>query len=1021
MFKFYRSFLAAGIVTLGLAACGDDVTVQDPPTPPPPGVTSVTVAPASVTVTPGQSVVFAASVIADAGVSTAVTWTSSAPTIATVDATGKVTGVAAGTTTIIATSTADAGKKGVASVTVAGLPAGIVSFGVSPTIATIAPGQFIQASAQLVTAPGQTGTVTWASLNPTIATVNATTGQITGVASGTAVIRATATVGTSTATADIGVTVRPIVAATLSIQSITAGLLTLPVVLTNVAGQIEVNMNFNPGEQTVDSINVFVGNKRAAKASYITNPATGLISLSINTAEFTMPVASPTALVSYLNGPTAITAVVYPRGASSSATQATPIVLNNIDGWAGTITKPTVFANNAAGITYWGGPTANTSAQIWAVQYNGGRNGMETVTWTVGGCSTVTVGGVVGVQITTPLTRTFGYIANGAQSACTAYENLGGVRDNIVVTAAIDGVNNSFPLSPLIANTVVFGATPDSLRLDYKAPVVGTPSIVRTAPAVTGWVNAGFSFINFASTDLGVGLRATRDRAVTYSVVNCPAAGATNVAMPSGTGADIPECGILVNAIGGAVGLGGTAPFTVSGTESDRLNNGGTSAATATFGVDKTLPGFRWGTASLAPLLPAAVGADTVFRASKPVAGTDEFRVEYLDDRAGFYNAGAPLAGISAQRHSLTTAGHFNNAGLCITGTGSIGASFVTAPACTLVAIAAVGPLRLDGWQAGPSITVPANESYYGYTSNVTDAAGNTAASLFRKTLVNTRSPFATGLGLPATLTAANFGIQVTAADSAEVARISLQFEFPNMLSGGSTDSVRYSQTAVGTIFDDVITSPYAGSHSPTTGAPYTRRIEAVTAGVFPASNVGAAGTPVNVKPTSVVAWSFNFGGTLSGGPAPARSSFIAIPALNVTDGVDFATWNAANPTIALTHWRLISTVATTNQFGSTTPLRAQAVSPTGAPNPPFVRVDFYRRVTAAGVDHWSYLGSQTAPIASDQGTYRSWVWALPSTSFVTTWNGAAQTAVVAADQIIAVGVNSVGDAIATVNTTMVP
>lgn len=941
MSKFYRSVLAAGIVTLGLAACGDDVTVTDPPTPPPPGVTSVTVTPGTQTLAVGQNVIFVASVIADAGVSTAVTWTSSAPTIATVDATGKVTGVAAGSTTIIATSTADAGKKGVAVVTVAGSGSG---------------------------GPVQ-----------------------------------------------------------ISIQSITTGLLTLPVVLTNVAGQIEVNMNFNSNGAPVDSINVFIGNKRAAKAIYGSAPAAGLISQSINTADFTLPAASPTALVSYLNGQTSITAVAYPTGAATpTATQATPIVLNNIDGWAGKITKPATTANDVNGITFWGGPlaTALTSTQIWAVQYNAGRNGIEKVTWTVGGCSTFTAGGVVGVPIVGALTRTFGYTAapQSAQTACTAYENnAAGARDNLVITGALDGVDNGFPGSPLIANTVVFGSTPDSLRLDYKAPAVGTPSITRTAPAVTGWVNAGFNFINFASTDLGVGLRGTRDRAVTYSVVNCPAAGAQNVAMPSGTGADIPECGILVNAIGGAIGLGGTAPFTAAGTESDRLNNIGTSTPTATFGVDKTLPNIRWGTVSAAPLLPAAVGADTVFRASKPVAGTDEFRVEYLDDRAGFYNAGAPLAGISAQRQSLSAAGHVNNAGLCITGTGAIGASFVTAPACTLAAIASVGPLRLDGWQAGPSITVPAAEQYYGYTSNVTDAAGNTTASLFRKTLVNTRSPFATGLGLPATLTAANFGINVTAADSAEVARIALQFEFPNMISGGSTDSVRYGQTAVGTIFDNVITSPYSGSHSPTTGAPFTRRIEAVTAGVFPASNVAAAGVPANVKPTSVVAWSFNFGGTLSGGPAPARSAFIAIPALNVQDGVDFATWNIANPTIALTHWRVIATISTANQFGSVVPLRAQAVSPTGAPNPPFVRVDFYRRVTAAGVDHWSYIGSQTTPVASDQGTYRSWVWELPNASFVASWTGAAQGAVAAADQIMAVGVNSVGDAIATVNTTMTP
>ena len=43
MFKFYRSVLAAGVVALGLAACGDTVTVQPPPPQSGGGVTSVTV------------------------------------------------------------------------------------------------------------------------------------------------------------------------------------------------------------------------------------------------------------------------------------------------------------------------------------------------------------------------------------------------------------------------------------------------------------------------------------------------------------------------------------------------------------------------------------------------------------------------------------------------------------------------------------------------------------------------------------------------------------------------------------------------------------------------------------------------------------------------------------------------------------------------------------------------------------------------------------------------------------------
>ncbi|MBK8057627.1 MAG: hypothetical protein IPK33_07085 [Gemmatimonadetes bacterium] len=116
----------------------------------------------------------------------------------------------------------------------------------------------------------------------------------------------------------------------------------------------------------------------------------------------------------------------------------------------------------------------------------------------------------------------------------------------------------------------------------------------------------------------------------------------------------------------------------------------------------------------------------------------------------------------------------------------------------------------------------------------------------------------------------------------------------------------------------------------------------------------------------------------------------------------------------------MITTVATTNQFGSTTPLRAQVVSPTNAPNPPFSRVDYYR--LDAGGTWWNYLGSASTASGTDQGTYRSWIYALPNASFVNAWNtSAAQTAIAAGDVIVAVGVLSNGDAITTVATTMTP
>lgn len=1153
MQKFTRSLFAVGAV-LGLAACGDDVSVT-PPTPPlPAGIASVTVAPAAVSIAIGESVALTASVATTQGTgspATTVTWTSATPTIATVNATGVVTGVAAGTTTIRATSTADAGKVGASAVTVRALA--VQSVSVQPSSLSLIVGGTATAAATVNRDAGASGAVTWASNNATVATVNATSGLITANAVGTAVITATSvadpsksgalavtvtaqpqaltsltvtpqvvTIGpgssqliTATATSATGATLAftnnasvaasgcpgvatastnattgsttitavasgacvvtitatgsgtglqtnslqatvaiNVITPQVSINSITTGMTNTPVAVNNVNGQIEINLNFQPSGLPIDSVVVRMNQPDGLRRVALQNfggaiPAAGILTLSVNTANFVKNPAAPSVTIDLLNGPSTVSAQVYPRGATGSTatnctnnpsdpTCASPvaIVLNNTDGWTADITKPSVNAVSAANITYWGGPTANASATVYPVVYTPGRS-VSNAIWTLGGCSLDTTGVLAasnGGRTQQGRTRSFGYASNGAQEACTTYENNGGTRDNVVVTSAQDNTNNSYALTPLIANTVVFNSTPDSLRLDYRAPSVSTPSIARTLPAVTGWVNGGFSFINFSSTDNGVGLKATRDRATTYSSVNCSGVTATDVAMATGTGADINGAvACPTNFIGGTPGLAGTAPWTVKGNEADRLENRGVSTATSTFGTDYTNPNIRWGLVDAGLGLPAAYGGtvtdpvDSVFAAAKPVNGTNEFRAEYLDDRAGFYNAGQPDATpISAQSHHLSTAGHLNPTGICLVATtGSTpGASFVTDPTCGARSITVgVNAVRADGWQPGMRVNVPLAEGYYGYKTFVMDAAGNSSTTIFRRTLVNTQSPFSTGLGVPATLNATVFNFNATHADSAEVIAQSLQLVYPLL---PTVDSARYARAALGTAFDNVISSPLAVNIAPTHGSVFARGIEASTAAVFPASNVQAY--TAGVKPTDVLVWSWNVGSTLTGGPAPSMSTEIAIPALNVQNGTGVMAWNTANPTLAVNHFRLIPTLATTDQFGSTTPLRAQVTSPTNSPNAPFVRVDFYRLMNGSAIvlgapgarTHWNYLGSSSTTIGTDQGTYRSWIYALPSASFAQAWNtSAAQTAPATTENYIAVGILSNGDAIVTQLTTM--
>src|SRR5205823_229240 len=160
-----------------------DYLVKIVPTVP---VASVTVSPASVSVLQGQTVQLTATPRDANGnplTGRAISWSSSNNNIATVNGSGLVTGVTAGSVTITATSE---GQSGTASLTVAGAP--VASVTVTPPSASVPAGQTVQLTATLKDANGNvlTGrTVTWASNNTTVATVNSS-GLVTTKVAGSA-------------------------------------------------------------------------------------------------------------------------------------------------------------------------------------------------------------------------------------------------------------------------------------------------------------------------------------------------------------------------------------------------------------------------------------------------------------------------------------------------------------------------------------------------------------------------------------------------------------------------------------------------------------------------------------------------------------------------------------------------------------------------------------------------------------------------------------------------------------------
>src|SRR5205809_860377 len=156
-------------------------------------VASVTVSPAILSVSVGQTVTLAATPRDSSGnalVARVVTWAGNAPAVATVNGSGLVTGVAAGAAAITATGE---GQSGAAAVTVTVTAAPVASVTVSPATASVGVGQAAALTATPMDASGNALTgrvVTWVSNAPAVATVNGN-GQVTGVAAGPATITAT--------------------------------------------------------------------------------------------------------------------------------------------------------------------------------------------------------------------------------------------------------------------------------------------------------------------------------------------------------------------------------------------------------------------------------------------------------------------------------------------------------------------------------------------------------------------------------------------------------------------------------------------------------------------------------------------------------------------------------------------------------------------------------------------------------------------------------------------------------------
>ena len=167
-------------------------------------VTGIALDKTSLTLTEGESNQLTATVTPANATDPSVSWSSSDAAIASVDKSGKVTAVKAGTANITVTTT-DGDKKDVCLVAVKAAVVNVTGVALDKASASLLVGQTQQLKATVSPDNATDKTVSWSSSNPNVASVDEN-GYVTGKASGSATVTVVTTDGGKMATCDFTVT-----------------------------------------------------------------------------------------------------------------------------------------------------------------------------------------------------------------------------------------------------------------------------------------------------------------------------------------------------------------------------------------------------------------------------------------------------------------------------------------------------------------------------------------------------------------------------------------------------------------------------------------------------------------------------------------------------------------------------------------------------------------------------------------------------------------------------------------------
>ena len=185
---------AAGTATITATAAdgsGVKATCKITVTNPVVKVTKVTLNKTTASVVKGKTLTLTATVTPTTATNKKVTWKSSNTKIATVDPTGKVTAVAAGTATITCTAADGSGKSATCKITVTKPAVKVTKLSMNKTSVDLIKGKTVQLKVTVTPGNATNKAVTWTSSNKRIATVTSN-GLVKAVGTGTVTITARA-------------------------------------------------------------------------------------------------------------------------------------------------------------------------------------------------------------------------------------------------------------------------------------------------------------------------------------------------------------------------------------------------------------------------------------------------------------------------------------------------------------------------------------------------------------------------------------------------------------------------------------------------------------------------------------------------------------------------------------------------------------------------------------------------------------------------------------------------------------